>query len=158
MIMANKIEVMDVILASGGFSDVRCGKYMDNIVAMKTLRVTVQDNILNLRKVSTNDLLSVTILTILLQQFCQEVVLWNTLSHPNVLKLAGVQGDMKIGQFITVSEWVKHGNIMEYIKHNHVNRLGLVRCFCFPYRAQYDKSVDSCTGQPRVWNTSTVPT
>jgi serine/threonine protein kinase len=70
-------------------------------------------------------------LTILLQQFCQEVVLWNTLSHPNVLKLHGVQGDMKIGEFITVSEWMKHGNVMDYIKLNHVNRLELVRYFTF---------------------------
>lgn len=66
-------------------------------------------------------------LTIIPQQFCGEVVLWNTLSHPNVLKFAGVQGDMRKGQFITVSEWMKHGNIVDYIKHNHVNRLELVR-------------------------------
>ena len=31
------------------------------------------------------------------------------------------------GQFITVSEWMTHGNIMEYINKNHTNRLGLVR-------------------------------
>ena len=61
------------------------------------------------------------------QQFCKEVVLWNTLLHPNVLKLAGVQGDMEKGHFITISEWMKNGNIMEYIKNNHVNRLELVR-------------------------------
>ena len=130
MIIADKIEVEDVILASGGFSDVRRGKYRGHIVAVRTLRVTVlQGNVLNLRKVNANDIFSVTVLTAPLQQFCQEVVLWNTLSHPNVLKLAGVQGDMKIGQFITVSEWMKHGNIMDYIKDNHVNRLGLVRFF-----------------------------
>lgn len=35
------------------------------------------------------------------------------------------------GQFITVSEWMKHGNIMEYIAHNHVNRLQLVRHLAF---------------------------
>ena len=34
---------------------------------------------------------------------------------------------MEKGQFITVSEWMANGNIMEYIKHNHVNRLELVR-------------------------------
>ena len=69
------------------------------------------------------------ILTALLQQFCREVVLWNTLSHPNILKLVGVQGDMDKGQFITVSEWMTHGNVMEYIGKNHVNRLELVRAF-----------------------------
>ena len=69
------------------------------------------------------------ILTVLLQQFCREVVLWNSLSHPNVLGLVGVQGDMDKGQFITVSEWMAHGNVMEYIGKNHVNRLELVRAF-----------------------------
>jgi serine/threonine protein kinase len=70
--------------------------------------------------------------TTLLQQFCKEVVLWNTLSHPNVLKLVGVQGDMEKGQFTTVSEWMAHGNIMEYIRNNHVNRLELVCDPTFP--------------------------
>ena len=63
------------------------------------------------------------------QRFCKEVVLWGTLSHPNVLKLAGVYGDMAKGQFTTVSEWMEHGNIMEYIDKNHTNRLELVRGF-----------------------------
>jgi len=69
---------------------------------------------------------------IFLQQFCKEVVLWSTLSHPNVLKLAGVKGDMDKGQFITISEWMTHGNIMEYIKKNSVNRLKLVHGTAFP--------------------------
>ena len=67
------------------------------------------------------------VLIIPLQQFCKEIVLWSTLSHPNVLKLTGVWGDMEKGQFITVSEWMAHGNIMEYLKKNPVNRLELVR-------------------------------
>ena len=36
---------------------------------------------------------------------------------------------MDKGEFITVSEWMAHGNIMEFIKKNHVNRLELVRDF-----------------------------
>ena len=68
----------------------------------------------------------------MLQSFCKEVVLWKTLSHPNILTLVGVQGDMEKGQFVTVSEWMAHGNIMEYIKSNHTNRLELVRGFAFP--------------------------
>ena len=64
---------------------------------------------------------------IALQQFCKEVVLWNSLSHPNVMKLAGIQGGMDRGEFITVWEWMARGNIMEYIRINPVNRLELVR-------------------------------
>ena len=66
------------------------------------------------------------------QRFYKEVILWKMLSHPNVLKLAGVCGDMEKGQFIIVSEWMAHGNIMEYINRNHANRLKLVRDFTFP--------------------------
>ena len=42
------------------------------------------------------------------------------------MKLAGVYGDMGKGQFIIISEWMSNGNIMEYIKNNHVNKLELV--------------------------------
>lgn len=66
---------------------------------------------------------------ILFQGFCKEVVLWSKLSHPNILKLFGAFGDMEKGPLTTVSEWVAGGDIMEYIKHNPVNRLELVRNF-----------------------------
>ena len=64
--------------------------------------------------------------TDLFQQFCKEVVLWSTLNHPNVLKLVGVQEGMEAGKFAAVSEWMRHGNIIEYIRKYPVNRLDLV--------------------------------
>ena len=39
---------------------------------------------------------------------------------------------MEKGQFITVSERMAHGNIMEYIQDNHVNRLELVCALMLP--------------------------
>ena len=42
------------------------------------------------------------------------------------MKLVGVVGDMEKYQFATVSEWMEHGNIMEYIRKNDTNRLELV--------------------------------
>jgi len=69
---------------------------------------------------------------ILPQRFCKEVVLWSTLSHPNVMRFVGIYGDMEAGQFATVSEWMPHGNIMEYIKKHHANRLELVCEIVFP--------------------------
>ena len=54
------------------------------------------------------------------------------MAHPNVLGLVGVQGDMEKGKFVTVSEWMEHGTIMDYIGNNAANRLGLVRGFTFP--------------------------
>ena len=135
MIITEKIEVEDMVLASGGFADVRCGRYMGNLVAVKTLRVGPRDDFRKISKVSITDIFSAprnAVSTILLQQFCKEVVLWGAVSHPHVLKFVGVQWDMENGQFDTVSEWMAHGNIMDYIRNNHVNRLELVRGFSFP--------------------------
>ena len=56
MIVTEKIEVSDEILASGGFADVRSGKYMGHLVAVKTVRVTAQDDFLKIRKVRTDDI------------------------------------------------------------------------------------------------------
>jgi len=130
MMITGKIEVEDEILASGGFADVRIGKYMGHLVAVKTMRLAEKDDSVKIRKVSVSGFFSA-VLTIL-QQFCKEVILWNTVSHPNILRLFGVYGDMEKGQFVTVSEWMKHGNIMQYIKNNSVNRLELVRSFTSP--------------------------
>ena len=132
MMITEEIEVSDKILASGGFADTWTGTYVGHLVAVKTLRVAEQDDFLKIRKVSIFSGTLDEVLTVSLQQFCKEVVLWNTLSHPNVVKFAGIQGDMEKGQFITVSEWMAHGNIMEFIGKNHVNRLELVRDLAFP--------------------------
>jgi len=81
---------------------------------------------------------------VLFQQFCKEAVLWSTLSHPHVLKVMGVYGDIDKGQFTAVSEWMANGNIMEYIKKNHVNRLELVSDFASVPLHQLKRD-DSCT-------------
>ena len=51
MIVTEKIETSDMILASGGFADLRQGTYMGHLVAVKTMRVAVQDDLLKIRKV-----------------------------------------------------------------------------------------------------------
>ena len=59
MIITEKIEVLDGILASGGFADVRCGKYTGRLVAMKTMRVPEHGDFLKVRKVSIDDIFRV---------------------------------------------------------------------------------------------------
>jgi len=76
---------------------------------------------------------------ILPQQFYKEVVLWSTLSHPNVLGLVGVQEDINKRQLITVSELMVRGNIMQYIGENHANRLELVRDFATTLTTSFAK-------------------
>ena len=54
---------------------------------------------------------------------------WSVLRHPNVLPLLGVS--ITDNRFVMVSEWMKNGNVNEFLKaHADVNRLKLV-CFSF---------------------------
>ena len=57
--VTENIEVSDQILASGGFADIRTGKYMGRLVAVKTLRVPLQNDFLEVRKVIISDILLV---------------------------------------------------------------------------------------------------
>jgi len=129
MRITEELEVSDEILGSGGFADVRSGTYKGRVVAVKTMRVTLQDDFLMIRKVRISISHPGCGLTILPQRFCKGVILWSTLSHPNVLKLVGVQEDKEKRQLVTVSERMVHGNVMQYISTNHANRLELVGDF-----------------------------
>ena len=53
MMIAEKIEVSDEARASGGFVDVRSGRYMGHLVAVKTTKVPAQHDLLQMRKVGT---------------------------------------------------------------------------------------------------------
>ncbi|KAF9789247.1 kinase-like domain-containing protein [Thelephora terrestris] len=111
MVIKDEIEHPDSaqLQTSGGFADIKQGWYDGHMVAVKTMRVAVTDDFDKLRK-----------------QFCKEVIIWNSLSHPNVLKLLGVLSGFEGHQFATVSEWMVHGNIMEYIRKHSTNRLSLL--------------------------------
>lgn len=50
------------------------------------------------------------------------------LSHPNILKLIGVDIDPVTGRYLMISELMVHGNIIHYIRKNSANRHRLVRC------------------------------
>lgn len=61
---------------------------------------------------------------------------WKILHHPNVLPLLGVT--MSTHHFAMASEWMKDGNVNEFIKvHPNANRFELVRfiptpdCTCY---------------------------
>ena len=153
MMITDKIEVSADILLSGGYADVRTGTYFGATVVVKTIRVDERDDFTKIRKVSIygrSPNCPDAILTAIRQRFCKELVLWNTLSHPNVLKLVGIQGDMEKGQFITVLEWMAHGNVVQYINENHVNRLELVRGFVVPPIPLPKCEKNSCMGWLRA--------
>ena len=58
MMIPGGIEVGKEILASGGFADVRSGTYRGHLVAVKTLRASVFDDLQRIRKVSTSNIAS----------------------------------------------------------------------------------------------------
>lgn len=58
MVITEKIEVEDTILASGGFADTRIGRYTGHLVMVKALRVAEQDNFFKIRKVRIGDIFS----------------------------------------------------------------------------------------------------
>ena len=159
MMITETIEVSDEIFAFGGFGVVREGTYKGERVAVKTAKIPLLKNFDKIRKVSINGIFVPTrrpVSAILLQRFYREVVLWSTLSHPNILKFLGVHEDTKKRQFSTVSEWIGGGNIMEFINANHVNRLELVNDITFSVTFHPLKFAGSYTTQPRVSGTSTV--
>ena len=59
MMITEKVEVSDEILARGGFADIRSGKYMEHPVAIKTMKVAENDDLLKIRKVRINGIFSV---------------------------------------------------------------------------------------------------
>jgi len=52
MRMAGGVEVSEEILAFGGFADLRLGTYEGRLVAVKTMRIAAQDDLLGIRKVT----------------------------------------------------------------------------------------------------------
>ena len=60
MMITENIEIEGENLVSGGFADVRTGRYMGHLVAVKTMRVAELDDVLKIRKVSVSSFFSVT--------------------------------------------------------------------------------------------------
>ena len=58
MMITDEIKVSDKIFPSGGYADVRIGTYEGRFVAVKTMRVAKQDDLLKIRKVSVNGIFS----------------------------------------------------------------------------------------------------
>ena len=79
--------------------------------------------------------------------------MWKRLSSPNILPLIGAHiGD----QLVVVSEWMKNGNIKEYIQQNpHVNKLLLVNftgslIYLFTYSLT-SLAVGGCCARRRIF-------
>jgi hypothetical protein len=58
MVITKEVQVEDIPLASGGFTDFRHGIYMGHLVAVKTLRVEEQHAFLKTKKVNITGIVS----------------------------------------------------------------------------------------------------
>jgi serine/threonine protein kinase len=90
------------------------GMFAGKPVALKVLRVSVDDRE-SVKKVSQCMCVLDADAHVRMQAFCQEVVVWKRLSHPNILPFWGVS---RASPFSLVSPWMSHGSIRSYIKQN----------------------------------------
>ncbi|KAJ6624641.1 kinase-like domain-containing protein [Mycena sp. CBHHK59/15] len=51
----------------------------------------------------------------IMQQFSREALLWQTLHHPFILPLRGIDREHFPSSFCMVSPWMKHGTVLKYI-------------------------------------------
>ncbi|PBK78438.1 hypothetical protein ARMSODRAFT_998509 [Armillaria solidipes] len=84
----------------GGFSDIWKGRLHNTQVCLKVLRIFI----------SGEDRAKV------IRDFCQEVLVWRQLQHPNVLPFLGVSEDLFAPSYCLISPWMVNGNIMSYLQ------------------------------------------
>ncbi|KAF9262819.1 kinase-like protein, partial [Marasmius fiardii PR-910] len=104
----------DYPLGGGGFADVYKGVSGSRPVCLKVLRVHTQVDE-NKRKKMVED-------------FCQEALIWTQLSHPNVLQLIGVNTNLFKTDFCLISPWMVNNDIITFLKRKpEHNRLRSIR-------------------------------
>ena len=126
-------HVEEQIFARGGFADVRKGTLAKKVVAVKTIRIPQDMDVLKIRKVGdvghTTASIRYSCTEPRSQDFCKGSVLWMHTSHPNVLELIAVNIDPLTGTFSMIAEFMTNGNIVEYIRVHEANRIRLVSHF-----------------------------
>ncbi|KAF9781204.1 kinase-like domain-containing protein [Thelephora terrestris] len=65
------------------------------------------------------------------EQFYQEVLVWERLTHPNILPFLGI--DTEIFPLAMISVWMRHGNLREYL-------------VCFPSASRLNLILDASKG------------
>ncbi|KAJ8083461.1 hypothetical protein PM082_009335 [Marasmius tenuissimus] len=89
----------------GGFADVYKGIAdgdHSHPVCLKVLRVHTQSDEHRRKK--------------MVEDFCQEALIWTHLDHPNVLPLIGVNTKLFGTDFCLVSPWMENGDIITFLK------------------------------------------
>ena len=115
---------------SGHFGEIYKGRFRNQAICLKIIKVNRKTQIKHLLKVSLFDAFNNRKrLKVTSQAFFKEALLWGHLSHPNILPFYGIYHlEDKHGRISFVSPWMENGNVTEYLKRNPLaNRLLLVR-------------------------------
>ncbi|EIN08812.1 kinase-like protein [Punctularia strigosozonata HHB-11173 SS5] len=86
----------------GGNADIFQGSYKGKMVALKRLRTFMHDADRNA----------------IHQALGHEAAIWRQLQHSHVLPFLGIDAHTFAPHYALVSPWMKHGNLVEYIKSN----------------------------------------
>ncbi|KAJ7233323.1 kinase-like domain-containing protein [Mycena rebaudengoi] len=84
----------------GGFGDIYRASYAGKTVALKHMR-TFQRGA-DLRRLRS--------------QFCREALVWQSLRHPHILPLTGIDRESFPMSFCMVSPWMEHGTVLKYLE------------------------------------------
>ncbi|KAF9260022.1 kinase-like protein [Marasmius fiardii PR-910] len=99
----------DYPVGGGAFGDVWQGRFAQQLVCLKVIRVFSRSDVQQI-----------------LKNYMQEGIVWRQLSHPNVLPFMGIYYlDSKQRQMCLVSPWMERGNLVEFLKNadNSVDRM-----------------------------------
>ncbi|KAJ7226275.1 kinase-like domain-containing protein, partial [Mycena rebaudengoi] len=86
----------------GGFGDIYRASYAGKTVALKHMR-TFQRGA-DLRRLRL--------------QFCREALIWQSLRHPHILPLIGIDRESFPMSLCMVSPWMEHGTVLKYLKEH----------------------------------------
>ncbi|KAF8190021.1 kinase-like domain-containing protein [Mycena galopus ATCC 62051] len=96
----------------GGFGDVYQASYQGKTVALKRIRIFTADTTTHRNR--------------LVGQFYHEALVWQSLDHPFILPLLGIDRSTFAPSFCMVSPWMRHGTVLKYLRdrgREDVNRL-----------------------------------
>ncbi|KXN84356.1 Serine/threonine-protein kinase HT1 [Leucoagaricus sp. SymC.cos] len=97
------ITVLAEIESSGGFCDIRKGKYGDQLLCLKVVRHYQS-------KKRDSDYM--------MKLFSKEAILWSHLNHPNILPFYGIYCMGKHQKMCLVSPWMDNGHLVNYLQEN----------------------------------------
>lgn len=104
-------------VAGGGYGEVYKGLLHHTQIAVKVLKVYQDSDLAQLVKVVFGTCYSSASSKYNIQDFSTEAVLWQQLSHPNILPFYGIYRlDNSSPNLCLTSPWMENGNAVDFLK------------------------------------------